>query len=112
MQTCKQCEHAIDDTNNGEAWGRPDLCWECAETLAKVRGCSHEYEWCNCAASPAPSTTEELTDFLRENLAVVVDVEEADTDGWYNSNDKIRITVNLTLHGEVISHDTAAIRKL
>jgi hypothetical protein len=112
MKTCKQCERELTDYSNGIAFGNPYICWNCAVERADAKGCTHDTEWCECAADPELTDEEKLTDFLRKNLAVVVEVEEADTDGWYNSNDKLRITVNLTLHGEVISHDTAAIRKL
>jgi hypothetical protein len=109
MRFCKQCTKIITDENDGEAWGNPHLCWDCADRLAIARGCRHEYETCTCAADPMPFNEELLTDFLRRNLAVIIDIEETDTDGGYYPNDKRYLTVSLTLHGEVISHDTATI---
>jgi hypothetical protein len=104
---CKQCKQEYTSYEGGEAWGNPNLCWDCAVERAQANGCTHETEWCDCAADI--SDEQKLVNFLRRNLAVVVDVEEADTDGGYYSNDKRYITVSLTLHGEVISHDTATI---
>jgi hypothetical protein len=99
---CKQCEQELDNTN---------LCWDCAQERAEAKGCTHDTEWCKCAADPSLTDEEKLIDFLHRHLRVIVDVEEADTDGWYNSNDKLRITVSLTLRGEVITSDTASIRQ-
>jgi hypothetical protein len=106
---CKQCNQELTLDNTGEMWGNPHICWNCAVERADAKGCAHEYERCTCAADPTLFDEDKLTDFLRRNLAVVVDVAETDTDGGYYANDKRYITVSLTLHGEVISHDTATI---
>jgi hypothetical protein len=104
---CKQCNQELTLDNTGEMWGNPHICWDCAVERADAKGCAHEYERCTCAADPTLFDEEKLTDFLRRNLAVVVDVEEDDTYGGYNN--KRYLTISLTLHGEVITSDNATI---
>jgi hypothetical protein len=108
MRNCKQCTKIITEENDGAPWGNPNLCQTCADEKALAKGCNHIAEYCDCAADPTPNL-EELTDFLRRNLRVVVEVEETDTDGGYYANDKRYITVSLTMHGEVIARDSATI---
>jgi hypothetical protein len=53
-KTCSKCKATFevwddDDCDSGAAWGRPDLCWDCAETIAMNKGCTHPLDDCTCA---------------------------------------------------------------
>jgi hypothetical protein len=82
------------------------------EDLEQCPDCLTYYdgeEFGECPRCLPPEQIQQIINYIRKNLAVIVDVEETDTDGGYYSNDKRYLTISLTLHGEVISHDTATI---